>query len=80
MAERGYGDYAIRGFLEGLGLPEDMACDALGAIPEGLGERKRMDMIIERRKGLSKDKLTRFLAGRGFPIDTIIDAIGGVDA
>ena len=79
MAERGYGDYAIRLFLEGLGFSEEMACDALGGIPEDMGEGKRIAMIIARRKDLGREKLTRFLAGRGFPLDLVIDTVGGVD-
>jgi len=80
MAEKGYGDFAIKVFLEGLGIPEEMAKDALKVLPEELGETMRMVMLIEKRKGLSKEKLIRFLAGRGFPIDMIMDAVGGVDA
>jgi SOS response regulatory protein OraA/RecX len=80
MAEKGYGDFAIKVFLEGLGIPEEMAKDALKVLPEELGETKRMVMLIEKRKGPSKEKLIRFLAGRGFPIDMIMDAMGGVDA
>lgn len=80
MAERGYGDFAIKVFLEGLGIPEEMAKDALKVLPEELGETKRMVMLIEKRKDPSKEKLIRFLAGRGFPIDMIMDAMGGVDA
>lgn len=81
MAEKGYGDFAIKVFLvEGLGIPEKMAYDAVKGIPQELGERKRMSMIIEKRKGKPKEKLIRFLAGRGFPIDVIIDVIGGVDS
>jgi SOS response regulatory protein OraA/RecX len=80
MAEKGYGDFAIKVFLEGLGIPEKMAYDAMKGIPEELGERKRMSMIIEKRKDTPKEKLIRFLAGRGFPIDVIMEVIGGVDA
>ena len=75
MAERGYGDFAIKVFLEELGIPEEMAKDALKVLPEELGETKRMVMLIEKRKGPSKEKLIRFLAGRGFPIDMIMDAM-----
>jgi regulatory protein len=80
MAERGYGDFAIKVFLEGLGIPEEMAKDALKVLPEELGETKRIEMLIEKRKGPSKEKLIRFLVGKGFPIDMIMDAVGGVDA
>jgi SOS response regulatory protein OraA/RecX len=79
MAERGYGDHAIRLFLEGLGIPEAMAYDAVKNIPRELSEKKRMASIIEKRKGLERGKLIRFLAGRGFPLDHIMDVLGGVD-
>jgi SOS response regulatory protein OraA/RecX len=80
MAERGYGDYAIRLFLQGLGIPEEMSYDAVQSIPEELDETKRISVIVEKRKDLPREKLIRFLAGRGFPLDLIIDLVGGVDA
>jgi hypothetical protein len=79
MAERGYGDHAIRLFLEGLGIPEGMADESVRRISAELSEHKRMTLIIEKRGGLPKKKLIRFLAGRGFPFDQIINEIGGVD-
>ncbi len=80
MAERGYGDYAIRLFLEGLGLPEKMACEALDALPVSLSEVRRLHRIIEKRGSLPRAKLVRFLAGRGFPMELIIETIRGEDA
>lgn len=80
MAERGYGDYAIRLFLENLGLPEKTACEALDALPSSLSEVMRLRRIIEKRGTLPRAKLMRFLAGRGFPVELIIDTIRGVDA
>lgn len=80
MAERGYGDYAIRVFLEGLGLPEKSALDALAALPVKLNERARLKHLIEKRSHLPRPKLVRFLTGRGFPVDLILDITGGVDA
>jgi SOS response regulatory protein OraA/RecX len=79
MAERGYGDHAIRLFLEGLGIPEAMAYESVRRISEELSEHMRMALIIEKRGSLPKKKLIRFLAGRGFPFDQIMDEIGGVD-
>lgn len=79
MAERGYGDYAIRVFLEGLGLPEKTVLDALAALPVELSERARLKNLVEKRDALPRVKLVRFLAGRGFPIDLILDITGGVE-
>jgi SOS response regulatory protein OraA/RecX len=79
MAERGYGDFAIRQFLEGLGIPEGMAQESVRSLPDKLEERKRMFSVMEKKKDLPRRKLIRFLAGRGFPLDQIMDAIGGVD-
>ena len=79
MAEKGYGNYAIRIFLEGLGLPDALVTIAIKALPDELGERQRMKKMIGKRD-LPKIKLIRFLAGRGFPLDLIIDETGGVDA
>jgi SOS response regulatory protein OraA/RecX len=80
LAEKGYGDFAIRIFLEGIGLPESFVTSAVSALPKELGERKRIKKIIEKRAGVPREKLIRFLAGRGFPIDLILDETGGVDA
>ena len=79
MAERGYGDYAIKVLLDGLGLPERLALDALSALPAELTERTRLRKVIEKKNDLPRVKLVRFLAGRGFPIDLILDITGGVD-
>ena len=80
LAEKGYGDFAIRVYLEGIGLPESFVTSAVSALPKGLGERKRIKKILEKRSGLPREKLIRFLAGRGFPIDLILDETGRVDA
>lgn len=80
MAEKGYGNYAIRVFLEGLGLPDALVRNAVKVLPAELGERRRMKKIIEKRSGLPRVKLIRFLAGRGFPLDLIMDETLGVDA
>jgi SOS response regulatory protein OraA/RecX len=80
MAEKGYGDFAIRVFLEGLGLPDSLAAKAVSGLPKELGEHKRMKSMIARRGDLPKAKLIRFLAGRGFPLDLIMDETGGDEA
>ncbi len=77
MAERGYGDFAIRQFLEGLGIPEGMAMESVRSLPDELEEGKRMCAVMEKKKGLPRRKLIRFLAGKGFPLDRIMDATGG---
>jgi SOS response regulatory protein OraA/RecX len=80
LAEKGYGDFAIRVFLVGIGLPESFVTSAVSALPKELGERGRIKKIIKKRKELPREKLIRFLAGRGFPFDLILDETGGVDA
>jgi SOS response regulatory protein OraA/RecX len=80
MAQKGYGNYAIRVFLEGLGLPDAFVANAVKVLPAELGERQRMKKMIEKRNDLPKVKLIRFLAGRGFPLDLIMDETRGVDA
>ncbi len=77
MAERGYGDFAIRVFLEDLGLPDACVTKAVSSLPREMGERQRMKNMIEKKHDLPKVKLIRFLAGRGFPIDLILDETGG---
>jgi SOS response regulatory protein OraA/RecX len=80
MAQKGYGDYAIKVFLEGLGLPDVLVMNALSALPEEFTERQRMKKMIEKKNDLPREKLIRFLAGRGFPLDLILDETPGVDA
>jgi hypothetical protein len=80
MAEKGYGDFAITVFLENLGLSDVFVQKAVQALPEELGERRRMIKMIEKRAGLPKVKLIRFLTGRGFPLDLIMEETLGVDA
>ena len=79
MAEKGYGNYAIQVFLDGLGLPDALVKRAITALPDELSERQRMKKMIVKRD-LSKVKMIRFLAGRGFPLDLIMDETGGVDS
>jgi SOS response regulatory protein OraA/RecX len=78
MAERGYGDFAIRQFLEGLGILEGMAHESVASLPDELEEKRRLASVLEKKKGLPREKLIRFLAGKGFPLDQIMDAISGV--
>ena len=66
LAERGYGDAAIRFALEGEGLAAELVAGAL----EGLEpERER----AERLRGRG----ARWLAARGFDAETVDDLLGG---
>ena len=79
MAEKGYCDFYIHSYLEGLGIPADMIEGALPKISEEFSEEKRIGMLVEKRKGLEKQKMIRFLANRGFSFEKILNIIGGVD-
>ena len=48
-------------------------------MPVELSERARLKNLVEKRDTLPRVKLVRFLAGRGFPIDLILDITGGVE-
>jgi SOS response regulatory protein OraA/RecX len=61
-------------------LPDAFVTHAVKVLPAELGERQRMKKMIDKRKDLPKVKLIRFLAGRGFPLDLIMDETLGVDA
>ncbi|HHO75591.1 MAG TPA: hypothetical protein ENN05_04070 [Deltaproteobacteria bacterium] len=79
LAERGYGDFSIESSLEGLGLPAQMIYDALMKIREEFAEENRIAMLMEKRDGTNRQKMIRFLAGRGFPFDKILNVMGGDD-
>ena len=79
LAERGYGDFSIEASLEGLGLPSQMIYDALMKIRDELTEEKRIAVLMEKRRGTGRHKMIRFLAGRGFPFEKILNVIGGDD-
>ena len=80
MAEKGWGDFSIRLSLEELGIPEGMADEALSRVSKEFGEEERIARLIEKRKGLTREKLIRFLAGRGFAFDKILNILDEVDA
>jgi SOS response regulatory protein OraA/RecX len=61
LAERGYGDAAIRFTLEGEGLDDDAIAAALAELEP---EPERALVLLERRGG--GPKALRWLAGRGF--------------
>jgi SOS response regulatory protein OraA/RecX len=71
LAERGYGDAAIRFDLEHQGLAGDLVEGAVaGLVPE----RDRARLLVERRG--ADPKTARWLAGRGFDTASVEDAIG----
>lgn len=79
LAERGYGDYAILASLEHEGFPEQDARRAVRELPPELNERSRAARLLEKRSGTDRTRLIRFLMGRGFPLDLVIDMTNGVD-
>jgi SOS response regulatory protein OraA/RecX len=71
LAERGYGDAAIRFDLERQGLAGDLVEGAVTAL---VPERDRARRLVERRG--ADPKTARWLAGRGFDAASVEDAIG----
>jgi regulatory protein len=70
MADRGYGDAAIRFDLERQGLAGELVEDAVaGLVPE----RERAKQLVERRG--AEPKTSRWLAGRGFDPASVEDAM-----
>lgn len=79
MAEKGYGDFSIRSSLEGLQLPDEMIEEAVSKVSKEIAEEERISMLMEKKKDASREKMIRFLAGRGFPYEKILNATGGDD-
>lgn len=79
MAQKGYGDYSIRNFLEGLDFPANMTDDVVEKVSREMNEEERIARLIEKRVSLGREKIIRFLAGRGFPYAKILNALGGED-
>jgi regulatory protein len=71
LAERGYGDAAIRFSLEGEGLAAEVVAEALAGL-EPEGERARR--LVEKRGG--GPKTARWLAAHGFD-EAALEAAGG---
>jgi SOS response regulatory protein OraA/RecX len=71
LAERGYGDAAIRFELERQGLAGELVDGAVAAL---VPERDRARRLVERRG--ADPKTARWLAGRGFDAASVEDAIG----
>jgi SOS response regulatory protein OraA/RecX len=73
LAERGYGDEAIRHRLLAEGLPEGLISDALAGLEP---EPERARELIERRgKG---PRTARYLTGRGFGEEAVEAGLGAV--
>ena len=70
MADRGYGDAAIRFDLERQGLAGELVEDALAAL---VPERERAKQLVERRG--AEPRTARWLAGRGFDPASVEDAM-----
>ena len=71
LAERGYGDAAIRFDLERQGLAGELVESAVAQL---VPERDRAWRLVERRG--ADPKTARWLAGRGFDAASVEDAIG----
>ena len=71
LAERGYGDAAIRHRLAQEGLPEELVTGAVAGLA---GEAERAARLVERRgTGI---RTARYLAGRGFGEEAVEAALG----
>lgn len=75
LAERSYGDQAIRWLLERDGVDPGLAARAVEALPS---ERNRAEQIA-RRRGPGR-ATAAFLSRRGFAEDAVETALGGVGA
>ena len=71
LAERGYGDAAIRDDLERQGLEGTLVESALAALEP---EPARARRLVERRG--ADPRTARWLAGRGFASESVEDAFG----
>ena len=76
MAERGYSDRYIAYRLAEIGVPEELAEQAVQALPKELKEEKRIRILMKKEKDRKKD-LVKFLANRGFAFDIIYRVLGG---
>jgi regulatory protein len=70
LAERGYGDAAIRFALEGEGLAHELVAEALGGLEP---ERERAARLLA---GTCDAKAIRRLAAKGFDAETLADVAG----
>jgi regulatory protein len=72
LAERGYGDAAIRYDLEQEGIAPELVEEALTGLEP---ERERARALVERRG--ADVRTGRWLAARGFDAATVEDSLGG---
>jgi SOS response regulatory protein OraA/RecX len=72
LAERSYGDAAIRYDLEREGVASELVEDALAGLEP---EPARARALVERRG--AEPKTARWLASRGFEAATVEEAVGG---
>jgi SOS response regulatory protein OraA/RecX len=71
LAERGYGDEAIRWTLETEGVDADLAHRSIASLPP---ERDRVAVVVERRGG--GPATAAYLARRGFAEDAVAGVLG----
>ena len=74
LAERGYGNAAIRARLEAAGVAEGAALEAVAALPP---ESERARAVAAAESG--RAKTARLLARRGFSLETVEDVLGPLD-
>jgi regulatory protein len=74
LAERGYGDAAVRGALEAEGLVPELVAEALACLEP---EVERARALVARRG--AAPKTLRWLAARGFEAATLEDVSGFAD-
>jgi SOS response regulatory protein OraA/RecX len=72
LAERGYGDAAIRYDLEREGVAAELVEEAVASLEP---ERERAKALVKRRG--AEPKTARWLASRGFEAATVEEAVGG---
>jgi regulatory protein len=72
LAERGFGDAAIRHDLDGQGVPAELREQAVATLPD---ENRRARQIVDRRG--QGPKTARYLAAKGFGQDAVDAALAG---
>jgi SOS response regulatory protein OraA/RecX len=72
LAERGYGDAAIRYDLEREGVGAELVEEALAGLEP---ELERARALVERRG--AEPKTARWLASKGFEASSVEEAVGG---
>jgi len=80
---KGYGDRRLRAFLRERGIPESLAGEAVAAVRQEWTEAQAVASLIEKKKQhrpikgdpQGKQRLFRYLLGRGFPPGLICEQI-----